>query len=406
MYRIVLTAVFVIVVAGCATQEPGPPAPAPQKKQDAAAAEADAQTALNNMDNIFAGKSTGSSTVSTAPAQQPAQTPPPAQSVPVVTSATQPGWTEDPYILYNKNQYVAVVGHGSDRNSAERDALVKLTAFFGQSIQSELQSISGYYETMKNGAKSVSSNDSVQEIIKTSTNLDSLLGAEIKNIWSDTAKTLYYALAVMEKETAGTLYSALILSNLRLIDTLLSIPESEKDSLDAYSRYRIAALLADTNKIYGDVLSIVGNKDTDLNSVDMKTGNDYRLEATNIIKTIPIAISVTGDKADRVKAAFATSLNQQGFRSGGTNSRYVLKVDVALSEVALQPPNKFARIEINARLTDTADDAILLPWNFNGREGHVNLAEAENRAISFAEDKIKGEYGTVLQNYLSTLLPD
>jgi hypothetical protein len=394
------------MLVGCATQEPAAPAPAPQK-QDAAAAEADAQAALAAMDSMFTSQPAGSGTQTPAQSpQQPAS--PPVSSVPVVTSATQPGWIDDPYVLYDKNEYVALVGHGNTRDNAERDALVKLTAFFGQSIQSELQSVSSYYEIIKNGAKSVSKNDSVQEIIRTSTNMDSLIGAEVKNIWTDSKTTIYYALAVMEKSTAGTLYSDMVLSNLRLINTLLDIKDDEKASLDAYSRYRIAAVLADTNKIYMDVLSIVGTNNTGLNPVDIKIGNDYRLEATNIIKAIPIAITVTEDKADRIKGAFATSLNQQGFRSGGTNSRYVLKVDVNFSEVILQQQsqNRFSRIEVNARLVDTADDAILLPWNFDGREGHVNLDEAENRAIRFAENKIRNEYGTVLQNYLSTLLPD
>ena len=406
IYRAAFIAVFVLFI-GCATQEPAPSAP--EKKQDAAVAEADAQAALAAMDSMFAGQSAATGTAAAPQAQsptRPASTPQAPAVAPVVTSATQPGWVEDPYVLYSKNQYVAVVGHGDDRNSAERDALVKLTAFFGQSIQSELQSISGYYETVRNGASFVSSNNSVQEIIRTSTNMDSLMGAEIKNIWTAGSTTLYYALAAMEKSTAGSLYSDIVLSNTRLINTLLDIPENEKASLDAYSRYRVAAVLADTNRIYMDVLSIVGNNSTGLNAVDIKTGNDYRLESTNIIKTIPIAITVTEDKADRIKGAFAASLNQQGFRSGGNNSRYVLKVDVTLSEVVLQPPNKYSRIEVNARLVDTADDATLVPWNFNGREGHVNLAEAENRAIRFAENKIKDEYGTVLQNYLSTLLPN
>jgi hypothetical protein len=49
---------------------------------------------------------------------------------------------------------------------------------------------------------------------------------------------------------------------------------------------------------------------------------------------------------------------------------------------------------------------VLLPFNINGREGHLNLPEAENRAVAAAEKKINEGYGTVLSDYLSTLLPN
>jgi hypothetical protein len=393
---------IVLLLVGCATQSATVSQSDPaveQKKRDAAEAETAAAEALAAMN----GTPSSSRVSSSAPAT--AQQPTVASSPPVTSSGVQPAWVSDPYSVYDKKDYVAAIGYGNDRGSAEQRALISLTAVFGQSIAGELRSISNYYETVRsNGTVNTSQNDSIQEIFKTSTKMDSLIGAEVKNIWYD-GTSLYYAVAAMERSMTSTLYSDMIQTNLTLIDNLLVMSETEKYSLDGYSRYQVGAILADTNKVYMDVLTIVGSNDAGFALENVKTGDYYRLEASNITKNIPIAIVVNGDRADRIKGAFASAINKQGFRSGGTNSRYVLKVDVFLSEVTLQPPNKYARIEVNARLTDTNDDSILFPYNFNNREGHVNLAEAENRAIRVAEEKINAEYTTEIQKCLATLLP-
>jgi hypothetical protein len=81
-------------------------------------------------------------------------------------------------------------------------------------------------------------------------------------------------------------------------------------------------------------------------------------------------------------------------------------VTLTLSEAVFNNnPNKYTRYEVDANLTDTADGAVLLPFNVNGREGHADLANAEKRAVTAAEKKIKDTYGQLLSSYLSDLLP-
>jgi hypothetical protein len=230
------------------------------------------------------------------------------------------------------------------------------------------------------------------------------MGVEIADRWFD-GKNVYYAVAVMEKSRGAALYGDLVKSNLRVIDDLVKMNDTSKNSLDGYSRYLQAAKNADENQKYVTVLNFVGNT-TGINLSTIKRGNDYRLEASEIVKNIPIGIKVTKDRADRIKGAFAKVIADTGFRTGNANSRYVLNVDVTLTPVdnpAQQ--NKFVRYVIDARLTDTSAGSVLVPYNINGREGHLSVAEAENRAIAAAERKINQEYSKLLSEYLSNLLP-
>jgi hypothetical protein len=317
----------------------------------------------------------------------------------------EPGWVTIPYSVYKESEYVAASGSGANRTAAEKNALAALTAVFGQSIQADLKLMTSFSEAVKNGVVDVSESNSLQEAINTSTEMDSLVGAEIKDVWYD-GKSVYYAVAAMERVKTAALYADMINANERIIKDLTTMSAAEKNTLDGYSRYQLAATIADTNRAYANVLSVVGKGTGSVVPANLKKGDDYRLEAANLTKNIPIAVRVNGDRSDRIRGAFASVVSGAGFRSGGNSARYVLNVTLTLSEVQLgNQQNKFARYVVDANLTDTAEGTVLLPFNINGREGHLNLSEAENRAVATAERKIKETYGGILSEYLSTLLP-
>jgi hypothetical protein len=317
-------------------------------------------------------------------------------------TAGAPDWVRDPYSRFDRQSYVAATGVGNSRQEAEKDALGKLAATFGQSIKVDEKISISYLEAVKNGAvSSWSENTAVNNTIQTSAGMDSLIGAEIGDTWNDNRN--YYAAAVLNKVKALQIYSNMIKDNQAMIDKLVNIPPAEKNTLDGFTRYQFAAMLADINISYGNLLTFIG---APTYAIGLVKGDNYRLEAQNITRAIPVGIIVKNDKAGRIQGAFAKAFSDIGFISGGNNSRYVLNVNVSVSPVDLPAnANKFARIELGADLTDTFTKAVLLPYNFNSREGHATASEAENRVYTAAERKISEEYKDILFNYLSQLTP-
>ena len=313
-----------------------------------------------------------------------------------------PDWVRDPYKKIDRQTNVAAVGMGNSRQSAEMDALGKLVAIFGQSIRVDEKISTSYQEALRSGAAaSWSENTSISSDIATSAGMDSLVGAEIGDRW-DNGKE-YYAVAVLNKTKALQVYSNMIRSNQTMIANLLNMTAAEKNTLDGFARYQFAAMIADVTITYGTLLSQIGAPAV---AQGLVKGDEYRLEAQNITKAIPVGVTVTNDKSGRIQGAFAKAFADLGFRSGGNNSRYVLQVNITVSPVELaNNPNKFARMELSANLTDTSVGTVVLPYNFSNREGHTSPSEAENRAYASAERKINEEYAKLLSNYLSQLLP-
>jgi hypothetical protein len=379
-----------------------PPSNSGNSGTSAADAMAAAQAALDRMDGKPpAGGNTTPAAGSSLTASTPAPSTPAAQEGTVVNnSRTKPAWVDSVDSVYGRAQYVAAVGNASDRTMAERIALANLTAIFGQSIHADQTITNTYKESVRNGITTGwTDNIAMQNTIKTTASMDTLIGAEIKEVWFDSRST-YYAVAVMEKAKTTQLYNEMINANKNVIDNLITMSQAQKNSFDGYSRYQFAAIVADINITYGNLLQVIGSP---LPSGLVK-GDIYRIEASNITKPIPVGIRVRNDKAGRVEGAFAKSFSDLGFRSGGNSSLYILDVNIVTTPVEFPGnTNKFTRIEIDARLTE--DGITLLPYNFADREGHATQSEADNRAYMLAERSIAAAYPKILSDYLSKLLP-
>jgi hypothetical protein len=319
-----------------------------------------------------------------------------------VRAGRSPAWVTSVDSVYSRSQYAAATGYASSRAKAEENALAALVSFFGQSVQVETNAASSYRQAVVNGVTDGWIDTAqMSSVVKTRAFQDNLLGAEIKEVWFD-SKDTYYAVAVMEKERSAGLYNEMILANLNIIKNLTAMTPNEKNTLDGVIRYQFAAVVADINISYRNMVRLLDFPAPD----GIKSGDEYRLEARNIAKSIPIGIRVTYDRQGRIFGAFAKCFADLGFDTNTGNSRYVLNANVAVSPVDYpNNQNYFSRIEIAANLTDTNSSLVLLPYNFNDRQGHITQAEAENRAIASAQRDINEKFADALSEYLSRLMP-
>jgi hypothetical protein len=316
----------------------------------------------------------------------------------------RPFWADDPYAVFPRSEYFAATGYAADRSSAEKNALAALTALFGQNIQAELRSVSSYTEAVSQGRVQFEENTSLENAVRTTTQLDTLLGAEIRGVWDD-GRSLIYAVAVMEKAPARRLYASMIRANSRILDGFAAMPAEERNSLGGYARCRFAALAADANVIYGRVLTMLGGE-PGLDVSALRGGDEYRLAQNAIAQNIRIQVRVSGDRSNRIREAFSGAITKAGFRSGA-GGRYVLDVTVSLEPLEfLSNSARFCRYTMDSGLRDTQTDSVFYITSMRGREGHPNsIAEAENLAIRAIENEVAGTYAEGLVDFLSTMLP-
>ena len=312
-----------------------------------------------------------------------------------------PDWFSRPDDKYPSAQYVVGRGEGRTSEEAQTKAKGDLLQVFGMKLSDEQIIAESYEQTTRNN------NSDWTETINSNRRLSAsaegiLVGCEIKE--TAISGNTHYALAVMEKPKALNSYNDIIKRLSAAITDVINIPNI--NTIDGYARYKIAAELAKDVEACISVVRFVGGAGSI--PAGLKSEREYLNEASNIISAIPVrVVLVRGAQFDtetRIQNAFAKAIGAVGFRTGTSTSPYVLEVSLALSEVELNNPNKFSRYEISAALLNSSTrQGVIPPYSINGREGHANYSEAEQRAVRAAETRINSEYKDLLEKSLAEL---
>jgi hypothetical protein len=311
----------------------------------------------------------------------------------------EPQWVSDPYLVYPRAVYLAAVGYGPSRESAGKNALSALTAIFNQSISSETEINVSYSEALEKSGSTWSENSDIAQTVKTSVQMNTLIGAEITDVWDDGAGTVYAA-AVMDKLKTGSVYSELIRQNQLTIARLTTLSDGEKQSFDGYVKYQQASSLADANMVFVNVMKVIDIPS--FGGEELKSGEYYRIEASEIAKNISMAVAVDNDRQGRIRSAFTQALSASGFRTGGANPRYTLTASLALEPVTFEGnPYRWIRYSVESNLVDLSSGTAIFPYSITGREGHNSASEAETRALRAAETSIQDGYSRALGEFLS-----
>jgi hypothetical protein len=263
--------------------------------------------------------------------------------------------------------------------------------------------VTAYSEAVSKGIVSSSEAANIRDSVSTRASLDTLVGAEIGSVWDDARGTVY-AIAYLNKERAVAVYGNMIQTNLKNIEKLTAMTAAEKNTLDGYARYRLAAIIAGINAKHAVVLAQCGGPTAE--SLNLPGADTLNIEASAIIKNVTVIVTVKGDSNNRIRDAFTKALSGEGLRTRGNSPPYTLEVDVNLSEaVFANNPNKFCRFTVSAELIENATDSVLLPFSLTDRAGHSTYEAAQNAALLEAEKQIGEKYPAVFREYLEGLLP-
>lgn len=312
---------------------------------------------------------------------------------------TPPNWIENPYEAYAESGYLVIVGEGTSRKEAEANAIESLAAIFSRNIDSKTDSSLNYKSSQNETAKI---DKKIVKDISISTNIKDLVGVEIKENWSS-GDGKYYALAVLDKTKAIIVYREKINSNNKAISELINIPDKEKNTITEYSRYNAAYKKAVENEIYASYLMILNPTASVISTKPDFNLNSLKMKCLDILKDIPIKVTVEGDKNSKLKTAFSDVLNSTGFKTSELkNSKYALSVKLTISDEVIPGNNKtIIRYSLTAEFVDVILNESLIPFSISGREIHFNKTNAESKALMVLEKKIKKDFKKVFEEYLN-----
>lgn len=318
-------------------------------------------------------------------------------------SKNVPQWVYSSKSVYPEKEYLTYVGYGADRNTAEIAALSGISAIFGQDVIVKTNASNRMTEAAAEGKVVLSQNRDFNQDIVTKVNVDNLVGVEIAEYWPDKNGT-WYAIAVLNRDKACSIYSSMISKNAEAINELILSTKSDIYSLQSLCAYDFAQEIAVENKKNLDRVYVINYDFAEKLKHDIVTPEEIGKLKFEIAKKIPINIYINGDDKDTYTSVFRDALSDYGFSSSENNKvRYIIGGKVTYHyENTTDGKTSKCYYDLESALIDTENQVSIFPINIRGRQAHRTEAEARNRVKLEIIEKIKSTFNEEFDNYLGS----
>ena len=298
-----------------------------------------------------------------------------------LTKKKAPEWVSKNEHEYSKDNLCAV-GIARSLDEANSVAISNIGKIINQKIESETTFVNSESLSKTGNAETSSS---LNQIVKTSALIDSLVGVEIAESWKDKENN-YYSLAILNKTKTYLYYSEKINQNEKEIKDSCNLVSSDEDKFVIYGKLQNAKTLAQENEIYLDIIYAVNKASYTVTAKTVTTVAKVENILNNFSKTISIKI-FADETNPRIQNFFCDYFSGKGFSVNSQNSDYFLNYDINI-ENTNSGSLFYARYAFNANLKSINSDSVIYSFSTSERIAHKSYEEANQKAIISLEKKL------------------
>ncbi|MBU4258078.1 MAG: LPP20 family lipoprotein [Proteobacteria bacterium] len=300
-----------------------------------------------------------------------------------IKQGKRPDWIDKESEFYPSSMYLTGVGYGSNRQSAEDKARSEIAKIFYSNIHSRTSTFQEYLQTTSESKEKVTERFDIEEITKVSTQ-KLLSGVRIAQVFQQTKPdNVFYALAVLDRNKSAMILKYKIQELDTEIRRLINNAEKEEDKLSKIKILKEAIRQYILREAYDAELRIVNKSGKGVPSNSSFAEIKNRLTAI-LLRDFLIFLSVKGDRAAEIHDALIEGLNRQGFSISEDFNRASVAVrgNVEIRPIEFGAQEwKYVRWRVYFDLIDQKGEAIFGSVSKTGREGHISLSQAEDRAV-------------------------
>jgi hypothetical protein len=300
-----------------------------------------------------------------------------------VITGKRPDWVNGESVLYPSSLYLTGVGYDSERQSAEDKARAEIAKIFYSNIDSRTRTYQGYLQTTSRGETRTKETFDIKDITRVSTQ-KVLSGVKISQVYRETEpESLFYALAVLDRRQSAEILRHKIQELDQDIQRLFTGAQEKGDKLTRVKNLKEAIRKHILREACNTELRIVNISGEGIPPKTDFTEMKNCLSAV-LLRDFLIALSVEGSRADEIQEALIQGLNREGFSVCEDVGRATVLVrgTVEIKPIDRGTPEwKYVRWKTHFDLLDRRGGAVFGSIGKTGREGHVNLLQAEDRAV-------------------------
>ena len=309
-----------------------------------------------------------------------------------VYAEKRPEWINNPALSYPEEKYLTGVGEGDTQKSAEERAYAAIAKIFRAEVSSKSVELEKYLQIESKGKTEAQRQLAIEEMTKVSSE-KILENVKIVQTWQDKTTARYYALAVINRSHAA----AALKERINALDAeAKDFFRKAQEATDKFERIRNLRRVIRTlalREAYNADFRIVNSAGTGLHS-SINLGNITQELEEFISKGFNVYVTVAGDNSSAIKKAVIEGLNRDGFSVLKENRQANLADLLIIGEAALwkadipDPKWKYVRWCADFQLIDAKNGKTFGNISRAGREGHLTLSEAENKAMRAMQKEI------------------
>lgn len=314
-----------------------------------------------------------------------------------------PEWITLPSGVYPAEKYMNGTGSGTNRETAELEAVRNLSSVFGQTVKSNTAASKKMERALSEGKVSFSSAENLQQNITSQIEAENLIGIEIAEYFYNKPEKKWYAVAILEREKTAAVYQKYIEKNDAAVRKAIKESEKNPGTFYGYSEICFAAEIASEND------KLVKN----LTVIDFESGSEISkkivsLQNTQLLKkkfaeNITIYVQISGDKDNKIKSAFQDIFSKYGFKtSPSKKEKYNLEGKYS-SEISQKGKIIYCVYSLDLDFSDVLQAESLFAINLKGREGSLSESDATNRTYRTLEKDIGTQFSKNFDSYINNL---
>jgi len=319
-----------------------------------------------------------------------------------VTKGARPDWVDGESVQYPPSRYLTGVGYDADRKVSEDKARAEIAKIFVSEINARTRSYQDYLQTSSRGTSDLEETFSIREITDVSTK-KVLSGVRIAHLYQDSDPgKLYYAFAVLDREQSATILSDRILKLDREIGMLFDRALGEGDLLTKIKYLKQSIGKHAMREACDAELRIVNPAGRGISPSVRFAEIKSQLDAI-LLREFTIGVSVSGTRANEVQDALEQGLNQEGFSVSDDLSaaQVLIRGSVEIKPIERGTAGwKYVQWRAHFDMVDKVGGSVFGSFTKTGREGHLNLQQAEERAVRKIRDTLAKEMAGEVRNYI------
>ncbi len=317
-----------------------------------------------------------------------------------VRPGDKPEWIDNPKSKYPEGMYLAAVGYGSTRRSAEADAMGSVARIFKTDVKAN-----SHYSERWSELESNIDEDQVSLFAENTKDVfisaeQNLINIEIGESFTDNLGKVY-CLAYIHRSRTADIYDEKITETEQMIEFYMDKYQLADDDLQRYSYLGLASIFAYQNQILLDQLAIISPMDYEIVGVENRYPKINSLQR-DIASKISFSIKVDNDDQGIIANSIKEIINEMNFSIVESDGLLNIISNYQFQEVQLDRKEEFIKFEYDLSINDF-NKRTVVSLNEKSRSGGINKDEAIAKSKSAIVRTLKKKLQVRIEQYFDSL---